>query len=52
LGTIKQWMGQGTFLTRRLNNLRGDFSLAALAYNMRRAMNLIGVPAMVAAASA
>ena len=50
-GTIKHWMGQGTFLTRRLGNVRGEFSLTALAYNMRRAINLLGVPALVAAAS-
>ena len=50
--TIKQWMGQGAFLTRRLNNVRGEFSLTALAYNMRRAINLVGVPALVAAATA
>ena len=50
-GTIKHWMGQGTFLTRRLGNVRGEFSLTALAYNMRRAINLVGVPALVAAAS-
>ena len=34
-GSIKQWMGQGAFLTRRLGNVRGEFSLTALAYNMR-----------------
>ena len=51
-GTIKQWMGQGAFLTRRLGNVRGEFSLTALAYNLRRAINLVGVNAMVAAASA
>ena len=39
LGSIKQWMGQGAFLTRRLDNVRGEFSLTALAYNMRRAIN-------------
>ena len=50
-GTIKQWMGQGTYLRRRLSNVRGEFSLTALAYNMRRAINLVGVPARVAAAS-
>lgn len=51
-GTIKQWMGQGTFLTRRLNNVRGEFSLTAQAYNMRRAINLVGIPALIAAAEA
>ena len=49
-GSIKQWMGQGAFLMRRLENVRGEFSLTALAYNMRRAINLVGVPTLVEAA--
>ena len=48
-GSIKQWMGQGAFLMRRLENVRGEFSLTALAYNMRRAINLVGVPTLVKA---
>jgi len=48
-GTIKQWMNQGAFLMRRLDNVRGEFSLTALAYNLRRAITLIGVPGLVAA---
>jgi transposase len=51
-GTIKQWMGQGAFLMRRLENVRGEFSLTALAYNIRRAITLVGVPGLVAAARA
>ena len=51
-GSIKQWMGQGAFLMRRLENVRGEFSLTALAYNMRRAINLVGVPTLVAAVRA
>ena len=47
-GSIKQWMGQGAFLTRRIGNVRGEFSLTALAYNMRRAINLVGIPALIA----
>lgn len=50
-GSIKQWMGQSTFLTRRLGNVRGEFSLTALAYNMRRAINLVGIPALIAVAA-
>ena len=49
---IKQWMGQGAFLTRRLENVRGEFSITALAYNIRRAISLVGVPALIAAARA
>ena len=51
-GSIKQWMGQGAFLTRRLENVRGEFSIPALAYNIRRAISLVGVPALIAAARA
>lgn len=36
----------------RSSFVRGEFSLTALAYNLRRAINLVGVSAMVAAASA
>ncbi len=50
-GSIKQWMGQTAFLTRRLVNVHGEFSLTALAYNMRRAINLVGIPAMIAVAA-
>ena len=44
--------GQGAFLTRRLENVRGEFSITALAYNIRRAISLVGVPALIAAARA
>ena len=37
-GSIKQWMGQGAFLMKRLENVRAEFSLTALAYNIRRAI--------------
>lgn len=37
---------------RRLENVRGEFSLTALAYNIKRAINLVGVPALIAAAKA
>ena len=48
-GSIKQWMGQGAFLMRRLENVRAEFSLTALAYNIRRATSLVGVPTLIAA---
>ena len=51
-GTIKQWMGQGTFLMRQLENVRSEFSLTALAYNLRRAITLVGVPGLIAAVRA
>nr|WP_234841708.1 transposase [Sinorhizobium meliloti] len=51
-GTIKQWMYQGAFLMRRLQNVCGEFSLTALAYNIRRAITLIGIPGLIAAVRA
>jgi len=48
-GSIKQWMGQGAFLMKGLENVRAEFSLTALAYNLRRAINIIGVRTMIAA---
>ena len=40
-GSIKQWMNQGAFLMRGLEKVRGEFSLTALAYNIRRVLNLV-----------
>jgi len=51
-GTIKQWIYQGAFLMRRPANVRGEFSLTALAYNIKRAITLVGVAGMTAAARA
>jgi hypothetical protein len=51
-GTIKQWMNQGAFLMRGLEKVRAEFSLTALAYNLRRALNILGVEAMTAAVAA
>jgi len=48
-GSIKQWMNQGAFLMKGLENVRAEFSLTALAYNMRRVINILGVKAMIAA---
>ena len=39
-GSIKHWMGHGGFLMRRLENVRGEFSLTALAYNILPCDNL------------
>jgi hypothetical protein len=50
--TIKHWMGATHFLMKRLENVRAEMSLHVLAYNMRRAINVLGVPAIVAALEA
>jgi hypothetical protein len=51
-GSIKQWMYQGAFLMRGLANACAEFSLTALAYNLRRALKILGVEAMTAAVMA
>ncbi len=50
-GTIKQWINQGALLMRRLDNVRGEFSLTALVYNIRPAISLVGVPGLIEAAT-
>ena len=51
-GSIKQWMNQGAFLMRGLEKVRAEFSLTALAYNLRRAITIIGVPRLIRAVQA
>jgi transposase len=51
-GTIKQWMNQGAFLMRGLEKVRGEFSLTALAYNLRRVLNLVAFTDLMAALTA
>src|SRR5690348_9507829 len=48
-GSIKQWMNQGAFLMRGLEKVRGEFSLTALAYNLRRILNIVELPKLIAA---
>jgi len=42
-GTIKHWMGSTHFLMKRLPNVQAEMSLHVLAYNLRRAINVLGV---------
>ena len=51
-GTIKQWMNQGAFLMRGLEKVRAEFSLTALAYNLRRVLNIVGFEKLMAAVAA
>src|SRR6202023_402450 len=46
-GSIKQWMNQGAFLMKGLDNVHAEFSLTALVYNLRRALNILGIEAMM-----
>jgi len=48
-GTMKRAMDQGYFLLRGLPKVRGEFSLTVLAYNLKRVLNLVGVPQLLAA---
>ncbi len=48
-GTIKQWMNQAAFLMRGLEKVRAEFSLTALAYNLRRVLNIAGFADLMAA---
>ena len=42
-------MNQGAFLMRGLDKVRAEFSLTALVYNMRRAINILGVEELMRA---
>gem|GEM_PF-3573127 len=50
--TVEQWMNQGAFLLRGLANVNAEFSLTALAYNLRRAINILGIPVLLRAVQA
>jgi len=39
----------GAFLTRGLEKVRAGFSLTALVYNLRRALNIVGMDGLIAA---
>jgi transposase len=47
-GTIKHCMGATHFVMKRLPNVRAEMSLHVLAYNLRRVINLLGVPKLIA----
>ena len=51
-GTIKDWMGRGHFLTRRLPNVGTEMSLHVLAYNLKRAIAILGAPVLMKAMTA
>jgi len=48
-GTIKAWMGATHFLTKTLPRVRTEMSLHVLAYNMKRAIALLGVQPLMQA---
>ena len=48
-GTIKRGMDAGYFLLRGLEKVRTEMSLTVLAYNLKRVINLLGVPKLLLA---
>jgi len=48
-GTIKHANDQGYFLIKGLKNVRAEFSLSCLAYNLTRVINILGVPQLLGA---
>lgn len=46
-GSMKFWMGARALLTCGWNSVRGEINLTCLAYNFRRALNLVGVPKLL-----
>jgi transposase len=48
-GTIKHHWDQGHFLTRKLPNVRAEMALTVLAYNIMRAIKILGVQRMMEA---
>ena len=47
-GTLKSWTNSNHFLTRRLSGVSTETSLQILAYNMKRAINLVGTKKIMA----
>jgi transposase len=48
-GTIKSWMGATHFQMRRLKNVRTEMALHVLAYNMKRVIQILGIPTLLTA---
>jgi hypothetical protein len=51
-GTLKARMGTSHFLTKTLPRVRAEMSLQVLAYNLKRAIKIIGVRPLIAAMQA
>jgi len=46
-GTIKHWMNHGYFLMRGKKKVAAEVSMSVLVYNMKRVMNILGVPLLL-----
>lgn len=51
-GTLKAWMGSSHFLTRTLPKVQTEMSLQVLAYNLKRAIKILGAAPLIAAMKA
>ena len=51
-GTIKSWMGSTHFQMKTLQRVSTEMSLHVLAYNLKRAMSIIGIKPLIAAIQA
>jgi transposase len=47
-GIIKHWMNHGYFLMRGKKKVAAEVSMSVLVYNMKRVMNILGVPTLLA----
>jgi transposase len=48
-GTLKSWMGYTHFLTKTLDRVSTEMSLHVLAYNLKRVIKILGMPALMEA---
>jgi len=48
-GTIKRWFGYTYFLVKGLENVRGEWTLMTLAYNLKRVLNLVSLAELLVA---
>lgn len=51
-GTLKAWMGSNHFLTKTLPRVGTEMSLQVLAYNLKRAIKILGAGSLMAAMKA
>jgi hypothetical protein len=48
-GTLKAWMGSTHFLTKTLPRVKAEMSFHVLAYNLKRAMKILGTQLLIQA---
>lgn len=46
--TIKHWMNHGSFLMRGKQKVAAEVSMSVLVYNIKRVLNIVGVPRLLA----